>query len=546
MRRLVFILTAAVLAVSCGRSAPKPAAKPTPAAEQPPPGPQRGGTVVIGELADIDNWNPYLTETAFADDVLALLYPNLAVEQVDYRDHPPSFAPSLAESWERSADGLSLTFHLRTNVAWSDGVPVTAEDVLFSYAAQTSSEVAWSGMEIKAPIRSVTALDAHTVRFTFTRVYPYQLMDANDGAIIPAHAWRSIPFSQWERTDWAEHALSAGPFKLESQAPQQQFILSRNDTYWRADRPLLDRVVWRIIPDQNNMLTQLQTGAIDMMEGIPPRRAERVRGHPRLQLIVFPDRSYAYIGWNTRKPPFNDVRVRQGITLAIDRSSLLDTVLRGFGRPSLGPVLSTMWGFNRNLQPWPHDPEAARKLLTAAGWSDSDGDGIRDRNGHNLSFELMTNSGNEVREDLCLLVRDQLAAVGIEVTTRFVEWGTMNSLLEHGQFEGYVNAWREGTQLDLETMWHTPEKGVPNYNFGRYSNRRVDALIEKLRTTTDTAHQKPLADEIQQLIRNDLPYTFLYEGDRLVGLNRRVRNAVINDATPYFNLEDWYVVGPSQ
>ena len=544
MRRYAILVAVAVVALSCGRGeAPSTRVGPTPA---PAKGPSRGGTVVVGTLAGVENWNPYLTDTATSEDVLMILYPTLAVEQVDYRDHPPTFAPGLAASWEFSDDGLTLTFHLKKDARWSDGVPVTSRDVVFSWMAQTSDEVGWGGMETKKSIASVNAIDPHTVVFRFTRTYPYQMMDANEGQIIPAHTWEQIPFSQWERIDWAAHALSAGPFKLASNSPQQQFILDRNPYYWRKGLPRLDRVVWRILPDQGNLLTQLKTGAIDFMEGIPPREAEHVRGHPRLQLISFPDRSYAYVGWNLRRAPFNDLRVRQALTEGINRTAILDTELRGFGRPCVGPILSTMWAFNRNLKPARFDPAVARQLLADAGWKDRDGDGILDRNGQPLKFEIMTNAGNEVREDICLLIRDQLRTIGVGVTPRFVEWGSMLSQLEHGKFEAYVNAWREGTQVDLQPLWHSASPGVPTYNWGGYSNPEVDRLIDRARLTPTLAARKPMYDRIQALIAADLPYTFLYEGDRLDGLNVRVHNAVINDASPFFNIDEWYVSEPAR
>ncbi len=544
-RTLASAVILLVYLAGCSGDTP-PAPAPTPVSSPAPTTPERGGTVVIGALADIENFNPYFIDTAFAEDVLSLVYPSLAVEQVDYREHPPSFAPNLASSWEQSADGRSLTFHLRQGMVWSDGVPVTADDVVFSWRTQVSPEVGWSGADLKKFITGVVAVDAQTVRFDFDHAYPYQLMDANDGLIIPAHAWRGIPYARWEQTDWTEHALSAGPFLLADYTPQQEIDLARNPHYWRAPLPRLDRVVWRIIPEQSTMLTQLLTGDIDLMEAIPPREAERVRRHPDLQLITFPDRSYVYIGWNLRRPRFSDARVRRALTMAIDRTAILDTVLRGFGRPSLGPILSTMWAFNRSIEPVPLDLAAARQLLAAAGWSDHDGDGVIDRNGQPFSFELLTLSGNETREDTCILVQNDLSRLGVRVNPRYQEWGVVWDRLQRGDFDAFVSGWREGTQVDLEGIWTTAPPGESTFNYVGYSNAEVDRLIKKARGAADVAERKRLYDRVQELIVRDQPYTFLYEGERLDGLNRRVQGAVINDATPYFNIDEWYVSEPPQ
>ena len=503
--------------------------------------PVRGGTVVIGTLSGIQNWNPYLNETVLGDDVLSLLYPTLAIEQVDYRTHPPSFTPNLASSWEFSPDHLMLTFHLRTGARWSDGTPVTSADVLFSYRTRISPEIGWESESLKKKIRSVDAPDSHTVRFHYTHRYPYQLMDANDGPVIPAHAWGSIPYPAWDRQDWRKLALSAGPFELSSSTPQQQFVLKRNPLYWKRRRPFLDRLIWRIVPDQGGLLTQLQTGEIDFMQGVPPRQAGQLQNDSRVKLIHFPDRSYGYIGWNTRRPLFRDGRVRRALTLAIDRQSILDTVMRGYGHLAVGPVLSTMWAFDSRLIPYPYDPARARTLLAAAGWTDTNGDGILDRRGKPFAFELMTNAGNEIREDICQMVASQLHRVGITVHVRFIEWGTMLSRLEHGNFDAYVNAWREGTQVDPAPLWHSVPPGAPTYNYVGYTNPEVDRVIDQLAATQTAEAQKPLLDRFQEIVHRDQPYTFLYEGQRLDGINRRIHNAVINDATAYFNVDEWTV-----
>ncbi len=539
VRRHLLVPILLLLAACGGRPAPPPALTPVPTAAV--SGPRSGGTVVVGILTDVDNWNPFLVSTSTAEDILALLYPTLAVEQVDYRDHPPSFTPNLAESWEFSPDRLQLTFRLRPGAVWSDGVPVTARDVVFSWKARISPVLGWGGSELQERIASVTALDDRTVRFTYHFAYPYQLMDANDGPIVPAHAWEGIPFETWERVDWSRHILSAGPFVHASHEPQQQIIFERNPRHWRKGHPRLDRIVWRVLPDQSNLITQLKTGSIDLMEGIPPIEAEHVRQHPRLELIVFSDRSYGYVGWNNRNPLFRDRRVRRALTLAIDRTTLLDTVLRGFGRLGVGPVLSTMWAFNHELEPLPHDPGEARRLLEQAGWRDRDGDGILDRNGRPFRFELLTNAGNQVREDICLLIRDQLARVGIEARPRFIEWGALISRLQRGEFEAYVSAWREATQVDLAPIWHSAPPGEPTMNYVGYSNPQVDRLLARVGRLSTIEAQKPVLDRIQALIVRDQPYTFLYEGERLDGLNTRVRGAVINDATPYFNVDEWWV-----
>ncbi len=520
------VIASALLAVACSPTGPlkRPA-----------------DTVIIGVQSDIQSWNPFLAEDSNSEEILALIYPSLAVEQVDYQQHPPSFAPSLAESWEFSEDGLSLTFNLRTDAVWSDGVPVTSDDLLFSWKVQTSDELGWLWSDLTGNIEKVEALDDHTVRYTFSHRYPYQLMDVNDGPIVPAHAWQEIPFEAWEDTDWSELVLSAGPFLPRAHTPQQEIILERNPRYFVPERPRLQALVFRIVPSKSALFTQLLARGLDLVNDIPPAEAARVQSNPDLELRIFADRSYTHICWNLENDLFADSKVRRALGLAIDRGALIDVVYNGFAKPSVGPVLSSMWAFNRDLEERPFDPTAAARLLAEAGWLDSDNDGLLDRNGQTFSFEILAPAESEVRQDIALMIERDLGRIGIQVVPRLIEWGAVQAAISEGDFEAFVNRWIEPTQVDLEGIWHSAPPDTPTFNFGRYSNPEVDRLLDAVAAAPDFATQKPLLDRIQEIIVADQPYTFLVENVRLVGLDSRVRGADINDATIYFNVADWEV-----
>jgi peptide/nickel transport system substrate-binding protein len=266
-----------------------------------------------------------------------------------------------------------------------------------------------------------------------------------------------------------------------------------------------------------------------------------VQDDPDLELAVFPDRSYTHICWNLDKLVFSDPRVRRALSMAIDRETLIDAVYGGFGRPSIGPVLSTMWAFNRDLSPPPYDPAGAIELLAESGWEDHDGDGILDRDGQPLAFEVLAPSESEVRKDVCLLVERDLERIGVRATPRLMEWGAVQAAVAEGDFDAFVNRWIEPTQVDLDGIWHSAPPGVPTFNFGHYANHEVDQLLEEVDAASDFETQKPLLDRIQALIVADQPYTFLVENTRLVGVNSRIHGAKINDATLFFNVDEWEI-----
>ncbi len=521
--------------LACRQPAP-PAPRPAASAA-----PRRGGQAVIATTADVTTFNEYQSIQESSElDTIDLLFPTLMTEQPDYQLHPPSFAPRLATSWEFSSDNKTVTFHLRPDAHWSDGAPVTADDVRFTFLAQKDPRVGSVGLEMKDFIRDVEAVDPHTVRFHFTRVYPYQLMDANDGHIVPAHAWGKVPFEKWRTTDFEKILVTAGPFRLAAHTPRQTIILERDPGYWGAPRPFLDRLVTRVIPDPASQLAQLFDGEVNVVQSVSPQEADRVKADPDLRLVEIPSRTWGMVAWNNRRPLFEDRRVRRALSLGINRKSIVDTVFRGYATVSEGPVLSSMWAFNRNLPSLPYDQAQAAQLLQQAGWRDTNGDGILDKNGQTFAFDLMYPASNTLRRQIALLVQADLARLGVKVRPLQVEFTSLIARTEAGDFDSTIWVWVEATKVDLTSLWSSPTGSQGTNNFCGYSNPDVDRLIAAAREEPDYTRAKVIMDRIQELIVADQPGTFLYESKQLVGASRRLRGADFNAAGVYFNVDDWY------
>jgi peptide/nickel transport system substrate-binding protein len=536
LSRVAASFAVAVLATGCRDSRP-------PQAGSRPPGGRSGGQVVVGIVQDISTFNEYQwSGDSYELQIIGLLFPSLMTEQPDYSLHPPSFAPSLASAWEFSQDNSVVTFHLRQDARWSDGTPVTAEDVRFTYLIQKDPRISSPGLEIKDFITDVEVVDRFTVKFHFSRVYPYQLMDANDGHIIPKHAWGKVPLDAWESTDFEPILVTAGPFRVASHSRGQTLVLERDPDWWGSPRPNLDRLVLRIIPDVSSQLSQLLSGDLHLLELVPPRDAGRVRAHPDLELIAQPGLLWGFIGWNNRDPLFSDRRVRRAMTLAINRASLVDTAYHGFAKVANGPILSSMWACNKNIQPLPFDPEQARRLLAEAGWRDSDGDGILDRAGSAFEFDLLYPSSNPIRHDIAVLAQADLARVGVACRPTQVEFTSLLARQESGDFQATVTAWSEATKVDLTSAWTTPSDTQGSNNFMAYSNPEVDRLIAAAREESDHTRAKIIFDRIQEIIVEDQPVTFLYEAQQLTAISRRIGGADINPLSVFFNVQDWYLV----
>lgn len=533
-------LTLAVLLVSGCRGGEETA----PPAEPQAAGPQRGGTVVTGWGSEPFGVNELIVSAnATTTEFMHILFLQLLEEKPDFEQHPPTLTPELARSYEFSPDRKILTFHLREDAVWSDGAPLTAEDVRWTWQAQRDPDVAWGDSFVKESITDVEVVDPHTVRFHFSRVYGKQLLDVNEGFILPKHVWGKLPFSEWRKNaDWfKQNLVVSGPFTVASWQPQQEVVLARNDRFQDEGLPRLDRVVFRIIPDQSSQMTQLLSGDVDFIAQVSPVDARQIEANPQLQLIPhwFPRLTVA-VAWNNEHPLFSDPEVRRALTLAIDRQAIVDTLWGSYAKVALSPIPSQVWAHDRSLRPWPYDPEEARRILAAKGWKDSNGDGVLDKDGKPFSFELGSNAGNQPRNDAAVMIQEQLKRVGIQVQPRVMEFGLLVAQADAGQFAAQITGPGIDTGIDLTAYFHSRSIGK-SLNFIRYRNPEVDRLLEQSLQEPELIQAKPHLVRMQQILHRDQPMTFLWESQRLSAVNRRVQDVRPNVLQTLYNVREWWV-----
>ncbi len=505
--------------------------------------PQSGGTLAITSRTDVDTINNLVSNgSAHGRDIERFLFLQLARERPDFEQGPPTYEPQLAESWSPSGDGLALTFRLR-DVRWSDGTALTAEDVRWTWQAQVDSDVAWRLRHRKEHLEEVEVVDERTVRFHFSHSYPGQLEDANVGAILPRHAWGSKPFADWRAAGawFAETIVSSGPYRLARWEPDQELVLERNEHYYRNERPRIDRIVVRVVPEKTVQMSQLLGGNLDYVRIVPPDQLERLEASGGIEIDAYPGRNFDYLCWNTRHGPLELAAVRRALTLAIDRQAIVDAIYRGYAKVAVTAFLSSTWGFDPALVPLPYDPSEAQRLLAATGFADADKDGLLERNGVALALDLLVQSGNRVHLDAATLIQAQLARIGVGLDIRPVEFQTWVARVKAHEFEVAIGGWAIPSSLDMSFAFHSREIG--NYNFGAYSNADLDRLLEAASVAATTAEKRELFVEIQALLHEEQPYTFLWEPRMLNARRERVRDTRPNALTSYFDVDEWWLAG---
>jgi peptide/nickel transport system substrate-binding protein len=504
-----------------------------------------GGRVVLALLTDPDSLNPYLSTASEANDIHEQVFPRLTYEHPDFASRPPKFTPYLAESWEFSDDRKKLTFHLRKDAFWSDGVPITAKDVRYSWVTAKNKEVAWANTSIKDHIHEVEVVDDKTVVLHYSEVYPYQEMDATDGPILPEHVFGKIPYADWKtKASWtAEAGVAGGPYRVKEYVDQQHVTLEANPRYFRKGFPRIPTVVYRIIKDRDSVREALMSGGVDVMQQAKAVDVKRLREKKWFWFFNHTSRAYSYLGWNCAKAPLDDPALRRAITHAIDREDIVESVFLGYATVGTSPIISAFWAHDRDLKPWPYDPAEAKRMFDELGWKAGAG-GKRAKDGRPLAFTVSVNSANQERKQICEKVQAQLARVGVAMEIELVEPNTLAERLRTHDVQAWYGAWNVATKVDEKTAWHSTSRGRDGYNWANYVNPRVDEIIDSARTMTDFDKATALWHEFEAIIHREQPYTFMSEPRALNFYRKEIRNVKSTASPgPYANLEEWWLEG---
>jgi len=533
----VILLGFLSLASGCGKGKEEPA----PAAPQPPPAakkgsPAPGDLLIMGSIGDASNLIPMLASDSASHDISSLIFNGLVKYDKDLQ-----LVGSLAESWEVSADGLTITFKLRRGVKWQDGKEFTAEDVMFGYETiiNPNTRTAYSG-DFKE-VKEARGVDPYTFRVTYKRAFAPGLTSWSSLVVLPKHLLQGQDINT---TPFSRKPVGTGPFRLKEWKTGEKIVLEVNPYYYEG-RPYLDGVVYRIIPDLATMFLELKAGGIDYM-GLTPTQYKRQtetykmrRDFRKFQYLAF---AYTYLGYNLKDPKFQDLRVRQAISYAIDKNEIIEGVQLGLGLVATGPYKpDTLW-YNPKVAQYPYDPEKAKSLLAEAGWKSDGKDQTLRKEGKPFEFMILTNQGNEARAKCAEIIQRRLANLGIKVKIRTVEWAAfINDFIDKKNFEAVILGWTLGQDPDIYDIWHSSKVGSKELNFISYQNKEIDSLLEKGRYTFDQKVRKACYDRIQEILAEEQPYTFLFVPYALPVISARFGGVDPAPAGIGYNMYQWYV-----
>jgi peptide/nickel transport system substrate-binding protein len=515
---------------------------------QTPPSGRHGGTVVVGVPGEMSGGlNAHLVGQN--ESMQHQIFVNL-MTLVRY-DPDLNPTPYLARSWDVSPDGTELTFHLRGDVYWHDGQLTDAYDVAYTFERATDPETGfpndawWTFVDRGAG--SVEVIDSLTVRFRMTPhadfLDPWTML-----AIMPSHLLEDVPATELRAHPYGSVCpVGNGPFIFVSHRQDASWTFQANPAFPEelGGRPYVDRYVYRSVTDQTTLLTELLTENLDVYVSPTPDQAASIIESDALDLYRSPTRQIVLVAWNSRRPQLADKRVRLAITKAINRPEIVAGLFQEFGVVSNSTVPSFHWAYEPSLgaAATAFDPDAAGALLDEAGWIDRDGDGVRENAaGLPLSFGITFNP-NLSRQSVAVIMQAQLADIGIQVVPTEVDVATWAQQLTDSRsrdFDGVMVGWVTDLRLDDTGLFHSERVDGP---LGWSGTQRpdIDHYLERLPLILDRQEAESMWAAYQELLVDEQPFTFLYQLDRLAGVNRRIQNVVMDVRGDWVNLKEWWI-----
>ena len=508
------------------------------------------GTLVNAAIAEPPTLLPPSSEDVVANDIDEQLFLKLAdVGMSTNTVGDEDFQPLLAQKWEWDGP-VTLVFHLDPRARWQDGQPVTAADVEFTFNAYSDSAVASPYRAKLQRIASVTQRDSLTAVFRFRERYPEMFYDAvYHMRILPAHLLRSVPRAEWKTAAFGRQPVGDGPYRFARWQSAQAIELVADSTFFLG-RPAIRRLVWRFTPNLQVAVTQVIADQADVREQlVTPDNVQRARDAKQLSVYPFRGNVYTYLSFNLRAngdtsqphPIFADRDVRRALSMAVDRASLVKSALGDIGKVPPGPMSSLLWIWDPEIRQLPYDTAQAGRLLSAHGWRDHDGDGVRDKNGQPLEFHILTPTTSVLRRQYARLLQEQFRAIGVKVDIDEVEFSVVTQRLGTGKFDAAILSRGNDPSPSSGITQTWTRAGFGGSNFGRYYSPEFERLVERAIAAPTRDQARPLWRSAMETINADAPAIFLYSLENFAAVHNRVQNVQIRPDSWAALLRTWRI-----
>jgi peptide/nickel transport system substrate-binding protein len=502
---------------------------------------RQGGSMTLAATVDAVSFHPYKTTDTASSAYQRLVYAGGLLQRNP--QNIDTFDGALAESWTLSEDKLTYTFHLRPDIRWSDGHPITAEDFRWTFEQARVPENAYPYVSNFEPIVAYEAPDPRTL--TVTLKEPLAVGLENADAIVP------LPKHIWERLDWNDPGrnpeimaptVGSGPFKLKEWQRDSHATFVANELYVKG-RPKLDAYTIQIVGTATVAYEKMRAGEVDQAS-FPPEYYEQAK---RLDNVTVYDwwpaaTNWSYLGFNLRKPYLQDVNVRRALAHTIDRQLIIDKIQYGLAQPTYSTFTPTCWCYNPDVPRYEFNFARARELMAQAGWLPG-GDGMLAKDGQRLRLRMLYGpNSSKVRERIATVAQEEFRKLGVEVEVQGLEWAAFLQAVKNPPFDWDMTVLGWASTVDPHWMYQVwTEQSIPALNTVGYVNKRVEDLFRMGAREFDRERRKQAYQEIQKIIAEDEPYIFLTMAKDYVGVNNRIGGIEVSPLGIGYNIEQWYV-----
>lgn len=448
----------------------------------------------------------------------------------------------IAEKWTVGADKLTYTFQLRKNIKFHDGKPLTSADVLFSFQKLMDPQIPNAHKKVYyKDVSSIRAPDKYTVIFHMKQPYAMALEHLGGFEILPMHIYSQGDFMKDERN--LRGPIGTGPYKFVEWKTGQRVVLTRFEDYW-GEQPGIRKLEYVVIKNDAVALQALKKGDVDSYNLKPiqwTRQTDSTKFNRDYAKIKYLAANYRYVGYNMRKPPFNDRRVRQAMAHLMDLERVKKTILENLVEVTTGPFLPQSLQYNRQLKPIQYEPEKALELLKAAGYT-RNADGLIAKDGKLLEIELLIAAGGGFADQFASVMKEDFSRAGITLHIRKLEFQTLLTKVNQRDFQSVMLGWSSGIESDPFQLWHTSQRDK-GHNFTGFGDAASDAMIEQARLTFDDKARNAIYHKFHERVYNDQPYTFLYTSYALIAVSKRFSN--VNVYPLGLDLLEWKLAKPA-
>ena len=468
--------------------------------------------------------NPILANDSASSEISDWLFNGLF--KYDKNGNP---IVDLAQSYEFK-DQTTLIIKLKENVLWHDNTKFTAKDVIFTYEKIIDPKVFNSIKSNFQQVKSVKALDDYTIEVIYSQAY-FKAIETWMVGILPYHLLKDE--ENLMTSSFNKNPIGTGSYKLKEFKQGQDIELIANDKYFEG-RPNIDKILYQFLPDPNTSFLYLKQKKLDL-GGLTPIQIDRQIDNDfknKFTIIQKPSFAYSYLGFNLKNEKFKDIRIRQALSLAINRQEMVDILFFGYGKICNGPFLLDSFAYNENIKPITQDINKAKALLKDAGYDEN----------NPFTFELVTNTGNDTRINAAQILQYQLEKTGVKMSIKVMEWQAfLNTVVHPKKFQAVLLGWSLALMPDAFPLWHSSSSKLGGFNLVSYENEKVDKLIEQGSTTINRDELGNIYKEIFKIITDDLPYLFLYIPDAITVINKDIKNVEPSFVGITHNQKDWII-----